>query len=87
MRVNASAGTGALSTAILSHCNPASVTGVDPSPACIAWATSHLQDDRVRFETGDATLLPKSIVDVVISGLVLKFVPNPFCTLARRRSH
>ena len=69
-------GTGALSTAILSHCDPVAVIGVDPSPAYIAWATSHIQDDRVRFETGDATLLPKSIVDVVVSGLVLNFVPN-----------
>ena len=78
-------GTGALSTAILSQSDPVSVMGVDPSPAYIAWATSTIQDGRARFETGDATLLPKSIADVVVSGLVLHFVSNPSLALSAMR--
>lgn len=78
-------GTGALSTAILSHCDPIALVGIDSSPAYIAWATSTIQDDRARFETGDATQLPISIADVVVSGLVLNFVPNPALALSAMR--
>jgi trans-aconitate methyltransferase len=75
-------GTGALTAAILTHCEPLSILGIDPSPAYIAWATANIQDGRARFETGDATRLTHSIADVVVSGLVLNFVPQPLLALA-----
>lgn len=78
-------GTGALTAAILSHCDPVAILGVDPSPAYIAWAASSIQDGRARFETGDATRLPNSIADVVVSGLVLNFIPQPSLALAAMR--
>jgi SAM-dependent methyltransferase len=78
-------GTGALTAAILSRCEPRTVLGIDPSPAYIAWATANIQDGRARFETGDATGLPHSIADVVVSGLVLNFVSQPSLALAAMR--
>ena len=83
--VDVGCGTGALTASILSHCDPAAVLGVDPSPAYIAWATSSMQDGPARFETGDATGLPNSIADVVVSGLVLNFIPEPSLALAAMR--
>lgn len=78
-------GTGALTAAILSHCDPISILGIDPSSEYIAWATSKIQDGRTRFETGDTTQLPSSIADVVVSGLVLNFIPQPSLALAAMR--
>ena len=78
-------GTGALTSIILSHCDPVAIIGIDPSPAYVAWAAANIQDGRARFETGDATRLPHSIADAVVSGLVLNFVPKPSLALAAMR--
>ena len=78
-------GTGALTAAILSHYDPAAILGIDPSPAYVAWAAANIQDGRARFEVGDATKLPKSIADVVVSGLVLNFVSEPSLAVAAMR--
>lgn len=69
-------GTGALTAAILACCDPATVVGVDPSEGYVAWSAAHVDDVRARFEVGDATHLPPGAVDVVVSGLVLNFVPR-----------
>ncbi len=79
-------GTGALSSAILAGFEPTSVVGIDPSPEYVAWASSRVNDDRARFETGDATRLPASTADVVVSGLVLNFLPNPTLALSAMRA-
>jgi SAM-dependent methyltransferase len=72
-------GTGALTQAILDLAAPVEIVGVDPSPGFIAHARNRITDPRVRFETGDAHNLSRDDggFDVVVSGLVLNFVPQP----------
>jgi SAM-dependent methyltransferase len=71
-------GTGALCGAILDHCNPASVTGVEPSAGFLEVAKENL-GERAVLQQGSATAIPlaDSSVDVVVSGLVLNFIPEP----------
>jgi SAM-dependent methyltransferase len=77
-------GTGALTAAILAGCDPSSVAGVDPSEEFVAHARETLVDPRVTFGMGDATTtgLADGDVDVVVSGLVLIFVPDLAAALA-----
>lgn len=71
-------GTGALSEAILSWASPKAVQGIDPSEDFIAHAREHIRDDRVQFQRGDVIHLPleTGVYDVVVSGLVLNFIPD-----------
>jgi SAM-dependent methyltransferase len=71
-------GTGALSASILDRCAPRSVVGVEPSDGFLAVARDHL-GDRAALHTGSATAIPLAgaAVDMVVSGLVLNFVPDP----------
>lgn len=75
--VDVGCGTGALSHAIAERASPASVLGVDPSPDFVAFAASRAVDDRCSFRVGTADDLPSGGADVVASGLVLNFVPDP----------
>jgi SAM-dependent methyltransferase len=76
-------GTGALCGAILDHCAPSAVTGIDPSDGFLVVARSRLAG-RAEFHRGDASSVPLAdgTVDVVVSGLVLNFVPDPERALA-----
>ncbi len=69
-------GTGALCAAILDHCNPNSVVGVEPSEGFLKLAVQNLAG-KARFAAGNAAALPLDggACDVVVSGLVLNFVP------------
>lgn len=69
-------GTGALSAAILDHCRPSSLVGVEPSEGFLQLAARNLAG-QARFLAGDAAALPldAAACDVVVSGLVLNFVP------------
>jgi len=71
-------GTGALCGAILQHCAPASVAGVEPSDGFLKSARENL-GNRATIHSGSATAIPlaDASVDVVVSGLVLNFVPDP----------
>lgn len=71
-------GTGALTAAILEHCNPAEVVGLDSSADYLAAAQEKTRDPRVRFLAGDATALPfpSTCFDVALSGLALNFIPH-----------
>jgi len=72
-------GTGALSAAILNSNSPLKLTGVDPSESNIQFAREHFKaNEQVHFLTGDAMNLPLNdhSADVVVSGLVLNFIPN-----------
>lgn len=71
-------GTGALSETILERCSPRSVVGIDPSKGYLDYARARLADPRVSFRVGDARALPcgDGEGDVVVSGLVLNFVPD-----------
>jgi SAM-dependent methyltransferase len=77
-------GTGALTQAILQDCAPALVLGIDPSAGFITLAREHVNDTRVGFQSGSAQALPimSASVDVVVSGLVLNFTPDPAAALA-----
>jgi SAM-dependent methyltransferase len=85
--LDAGCGTGALTEAILARCEPSSVAGVDPSEPFIAHARTTVVDARVTFEVGTAaeTGLDDGDVDVVVSALVLNFVPDLNAALAEAR--
>jgi SAM-dependent methyltransferase len=70
-------GTGALCAAILDRWSPASVTGIDPSEGFLTTARENL-GERAALHQGAATAIPlgDASVDVVVSGLVLNFVPD-----------
>src|SRR5262249_30040936 len=76
-------GTGALCATILDQCAPAAVTGIEPSAGFLATARANL-GERAALKEGSATAipLPDATVDVVVSGLVLKFVADPRAAMA-----
>ncbi|MEJ1117188.1 methyltransferase domain-containing protein [Phyllobacterium sp. CCNWLW109] len=71
-------GTGALTATILGECAPRSILSTDPSEAFLAHARSGIEDHRVRFQVASAQDLPaeNASMDVVVSALVLNFVPD-----------
>lgn len=79
-------GTGALCAAILEHCAPASVAGVEPSEGFLASAKQNLAG-RAALHKGAAASIPLAdgSVEVVVSGLVLNFVPDPGAALTEMR--
>jgi SAM-dependent methyltransferase len=72
-------GTGALSQIIFAHALPNAIKGIDTSADFIAYAKLHVDNARVTFEVGDAQALQidSGSFDVVVSGLLLNFVPEP----------
>jgi ubiquinone/menaquinone biosynthesis C-methylase UbiE len=70
-------GTGALTAAIAEKCRPARLIGIDPSEGFLAKARTRLET-KATFHVADASGIPlqDSEVDVVVSGLLLNFVPN-----------
>jgi SAM-dependent methyltransferase len=76
-------GTGALCAAIVDLCSPVWVAGVEPSNGFLETAKENL-GNRVTLHQGNATAIPLSdgAVDVVVSGLVLNFVPDQRAALA-----
>jgi SAM-dependent methyltransferase len=77
-------GTGALTASVVAGCEPSSVVSVDPSAGFLAKARQNVADGRVDFRIGDAEALPVEdrSTDVVVSGLVLNFVPDRAKALA-----
>jgi|SRR6185369_6246075 len=76
-------GTGALCATILDRCSPSSVIGVEPSEGFLKAAAENLAG-RAQLLQGSATAIPlvDSVVDAVVSGLVLNFVPDQRTGLA-----
>ena len=76
--VDVGCGTGALTSAVLAEADPASVVGVDPSPAFVEHVAAHVDDPRADFRVADAGHLPllDGSVDMAVSGLVLNFVAD-----------
>ncbi|UVK37750.1 class I SAM-dependent methyltransferase [Mesorhizobium sp. AR10] len=77
-------GTGALSAAILARCNPDSLVSIDPSEGFLAKARDNVPDRRVEFLQGDAQALSveSDSKDMVVSALVLNFIPDKEKALA-----
>lgn len=71
-------GTGALSQRILERNAPAKIIGIDTSKGFVSYAKEHVIDKRAEFRLGDACALPvgDAEFDVVVSGLVLNFIPD-----------
>jgi SAM-dependent methyltransferase len=80
-------GTGALIAAIASDASPACVVGIDQSADFVDLAAQALADARAVFLVGDATALPlaRGQIDMVVSGLVLNFLPDPAAAVAELR--
>lgn len=80
-------GTGALSQHVLETCAPTKVVGIDSSDGFVSHAKAHVTDLRVEFRVGDARALPvdDAAADVVVSGLVLNFVPDQAKAVAEMR--
>jgi SAM-dependent methyltransferase len=76
-------GTGALCAAIVDRCSPSSVASIEPSEGFLATARENLAG-RAVLHQGSATAIPleDASVDVVVSGLVLNFIPDPRAALA-----
>ena len=71
-------GTGALTAAIVARCQPKHVLSLDPSAGFLAKARANVSDQRAEFLVGDAQSLPVDArsKDVIVSALVLNFVPD-----------
>jgi SAM-dependent methyltransferase len=72
-------GTGILSQTILDSVSPQAILGIDSSEEYIEFACKRVKDPRVLFRLGNAQALPVETAsyDIVVSGLVLNFVPQP----------
>jgi SAM-dependent methyltransferase len=79
-------GTGALASTVLGMADPAEVVGVDRSAGFVEYARKTVDDERARFEVGAAEELTDESFDVVVSGLVLNFVPERLDVLRHLRS-
>jgi SAM-dependent methyltransferase len=77
-------GTGALTSAICELGEPASVVACDPSEPFIEHARKHLPDRRASFVVAGADDLPRREggFDLVVSSLVLNFLPDPTDAMA-----
>ncbi|PYN78689.1 MAG: SAM-dependent methyltransferase [Candidatus Rokuibacteriota bacterium] len=80
-------GTGVLTETIVARCSPHAVVGVDLSEGYLAHARSRVTDPRVSFRAGDAQALPvkDGEHDVVVSGLMLNFVPDQVLAVSEMR--
>lgn len=80
-------GTGALSEAALDEGGAGAVTGIDPSAGFVGFARERLDGRAASFDVGDAQDLPYAprYFDVVVSGLVLNFVPDATLALREQR--
>ena len=85
--VEVGCGTGALSAQILKRTAPESLVAVDPSAGFVAKARAAVPDPRASFREGDAQALdlPSASADLVVSALVLNFVPDRHRALTEMR--
>jgi SAM-dependent methyltransferase len=80
-------GTGALTEAILTGCAPRAIIATDRSPDFTDHARRAISDSRARFVAADALALPcgDAAADIVVSALVLNFIPDRPAALAEMR--
>lgn len=72
-------GTGALTQTVLEMAAPAIVFASDRSPGYVQYARARTPAGAARFLVGDAARVPvrPAVADVVVSGLLLNFLPDP----------
>lgn len=72
-------GTGQLSRTILELAAPSALVGIDKTESFVELARAQTNDSRATFRLGDAQDLKteRGEFDVVVSGLVINFVPSP----------
>jgi SAM-dependent methyltransferase len=72
-------GNGAFTEMLVGRCAPASVHGIDPSEAQLAYARTRPAARLARFSRGDAMALPfpGDTFDAAVMPLVIFFVPDP----------
>lgn len=72
-------GTGALTGEIINKADPGRIIGVDTSEYQIGYAKETVKDIRADFRIGEAEnikSIPDNSIDVLVSGLVLNFIPE-----------
>jgi ubiquinone/menaquinone biosynthesis C-methylase UbiE len=71
-------GTGLFTELIVDTRSPATVLGIDPAPAQVEHARRKPMARRAHFQVGDAQALPfpDSLFNVVVSALVINFIPD-----------
>lgn len=71
-------GTGALTTAIAAAAPSSHIVGIDPAASYVGYARTRHQEERIRFEVGDADRLrfADGSFDRTLSLLVLNFIPD-----------
>lgn len=81
-------GTGAMTRAICSHAEPASVLGCDPAESFVEYARRHHQDQQAAFVTAGVGNLPgrPDGYGSITSLLALNFFPDPGAALREMRS-
>jgi SAM-dependent methyltransferase len=72
-------GNGAFTEMLVARCAPASVEGIDPSEAQLAFARTRPASRVARFRQGDAMAqpFPDDTFDAAVMPLVIFFVPDP----------
>jgi len=72
-------GNGAFTEMVVQQCAPASVDGIDPSEAQLAYARTGPASQVAQFQRGDAMALPfpDDVFDVAVMPLVIFFIPDP----------
>jgi ubiquinone/menaquinone biosynthesis C-methylase UbiE len=72
-------GNGAFTELLVERCAPATVQGIDPSEAQLAFARARPAARVAQFRLGDAMALPfpDDVFDIAVMALVIFFVPEP----------
>ncbi|MEN8040545.1 MAG: class I SAM-dependent methyltransferase [Actinomycetota bacterium] len=79
-------GTGALLDAALAAAGPSAAHGVDPSHEFVQACRDRLGSDaKIRVADGDQLPFDKASFDLVVSGLVLNFIPDPLAAIREWR--
>ena len=80
-------GTGSLTGAILRSRSPQYLLAIDPSQRFVEYSNSYLGSNIAEFKVANADQLPSpsNAVDIVVSGLVLNFIPDTTGALQEMR--
>lgn len=82
--IDVGCGNGAFTELLVERCAPASIDGIDPSEAQLAFARTRPAGKLAHYHKGDAMALPfaADVFDAGVMALVIFFVPDPAKGLA-----